>query len=141
MRMVEAIEEFDEQLKLAVNEATSSFGDGSVFIERFVTSPRHVEIQILADTHGNIVYVFERECSIQRRHQKVIEMAPAWSLPMELRTQLHEYAVKLTSGQNYLNAGTVEFLVDQENRPYFIEVNPRIQVRHNVLMSCSDMVA
>jgi len=132
MRVVRTREDLVPFWESASSEAQAAFGDGSVFIERFVERPRHIEVQIIGDGKGNVIHLWERDCSIQRRHQKVIEMAPAWSLPMELRTQLHEYAVKLTSGQNYLNAGTVEFLVDQENRPYFIEVNPRIQVEHTV---------
>jgi pyruvate carboxylase len=116
----------------ASSEALASFGDGSVFIERFVDRPRHIEVQIIGDGTGNVVHLWERDCSIQRRHQKVIEMAPAWSLPDELRAELHKYAVKLTSSAKYKNAGTVEFLVDSELRPYFIEVNPRIQVEHTV---------
>ena len=103
-----------------------------VFIERFVDRPRHIEVQIIGDGKGNVVHLWERDCSVQRRHQKVIEMAPAWSLPMDLRKQLHADAVRLTSEAKYLNAGTVEFLVDAENRYYFIEVNPRIQVEHTV---------
>lgn len=140
MRVVRTREDLVPFWESASSEALAAFGDGSVFIERFVERPRHIEVQIIGDGKGNVIHLWERDCSIQRRHQKVIEMAPAWSLPMELRTQLHEYAVELTSGQNYLNAGTVEFLVDQENRPYFIEVNPRIQVRHYVLMSCFEML-
>ena len=128
MRVVRTREELVPFWESASSEALAAFGDGSVFIERFVERPRHIEVQIIGDGRGNVIHLWERDCSIQRRHQKVIEMAPAWSLPDELRKELHEYAVKLTAGQNYLNAGTVEFLVDQENRPYFIEVNPRIQV-------------
>ena len=105
-----------------------SSGDGSVFIERFVDRPRHIEIQIIGDGKGNVVHLWERDCSVQRRHQKVIEMAPAWTLPMDLRTKLHADAVRLTAAAKYKNAGTVEFLVDAEGRYYFIEVNPRIQV-------------
>eukprot|EP00804_Cyclotella_cryptica_P025245 CCRYP_010356-RA/>CCRYP_010356-RA protein AED:0.04 eAED:0.04 QI:225/1/1/1/1/1/3/119/1229 len=132
MRVVRKREDLLPFWESASSEALASFGDGSVFIERFVERPRHIEVQIIGDGKGNVIHLWERDCSIQRRHQKVIEMAPAWSLPDSLRRELHEYAVKLTSGQNYLNAGTVEFLVDQENRPYFIEVNPRIQVEHTV---------
>jgi pyruvate carboxylase len=116
----------------ASSEALASFGDGSVFVERYIEKPRHIEVQILGDGTGNVIHLWERDCSIQRRHQKVIEMAPAWSLPDDLRAELHEYATRLTSEAKYKNAGTVEFLVDQELRPYFIEVNPRIQVEHTV---------
>ncbi len=91
-----------------------------------------IEVQIIGDGTGNVVHLWERDCSVQRRHQKVIEMAPAFTLPDDLRRQLHQYALQLTSAANYTNAGTVEFLVDSEMRPYFIEVNPRIQVEHTV---------
>jgi pyruvate carboxylase len=127
MRVVRKQEDLVPFWESASSEALASFGDGSVFIEKFVERPRHIEVQIIGDGKGNIIHLWERDCSIQRRHQKVIEMAPAWSLPDSLRAELHEYAVRLTGGQKYLNAGTVEFLVDMENRPYFIEVNPRIQ--------------
>jgi pyruvate carboxylase len=128
MRVVRNREDLIPFYESASSEALASFGDGSVFVERFVEKPRHIEVQIIGDGEGNVIHLWERDCSIQRRHQKVIEMAPAWSLPDELRAELHEYAVKLTSAAKYKNAGTVEFLVDSENRPYFIEVNPRIQV-------------
>ena len=132
MRVVRNREDLIPFFESASSEALASFGDGSVFIERFVEKPRHIEVQIIGDGEGNVIHLWERDCSIQRRHQKVIEMAPAWSLPDELRAELHEYAVKLTSAAKYKNAGTVEFLVDNENRPYFIEVNPRIQVSLNI---------
>lgn len=132
MRVVRNMDDLVPSFESASSEALASFGDGSVFIERFVDRPRHIEIQIIGDGKGNVVHLWERDCSIQRRHQKVIEMAPAWSLPMELREKLHEYAIKLTSAAKYKNAGTVEFLVDAELNPYFIEVNPRIQVEHTV---------
>eukprot|EP00325_Prymnesiales_sp_UTEX-LB-985_P003378 CAMPEP_0174704466 /NCGR_PEP_ID=MMETSP1094-20130205/8048_1 /TAXON_ID=156173 /ORGANISM="Chrysochromulina brevifilum, Strain UTEX LB 985" /LENGTH=1223 /DNA_ID=CAMNT_0015902527 /DNA_START=50 /DNA_END=3721 /DNA_ORIENTATION=- len=132
MRVVREMDDLIPFFESASSEAKASFGDGSVFIERFVTGPRHIEIQIIGDGKGNVVHLWERDCSVQRRYQKVIEMAPAWSLPMALRKQLHEDAVKLTSAAKYKNAGTVEFLVDDQNRHYFIEVNPRIQVEHTV---------
>jgi len=132
MRVVRKMEDLVSLFESASSEALASFGDGSVFIERFVERPRHIEVQILGDGTGNVVHLWERDCSIQRRHQKVIEMAPAFTLPDDLRKQLHEYAIELTSQANYKNAGTVEFLVDSELRPYFIEVNPRIQVEHTV---------
>jgi pyruvate carboxylase len=125
MRVVRKMEDLVSSFESAASEALASFGDGSVFIERFVDRPRHIEVQIIGDGTGNVVHLWERDCSVQRRHQKVIEMAPAWALPDDLRAQLHKYAVDLTSGANYKNAGTVEFLVDSELRPYFIEVNPR----------------
>lgn len=128
MRVVRNHEDLIPFYESASSEALASFGDGSVFVEKFVEKPRHIEIQIIGDGKGNVIHLWERDCSIQRRHQKVIEMAPAWSLPDNLRAELHKYAVQLTSAAKYKNAGTVEFLVDSENRPYFIEVNPRIQV-------------
>ena len=132
MRIVERVEDFREQMDRAVSEAISSFGDGAVFIERFVGSPRHIEIQILADTHGNVVYLFERECSIQRRHQKVIEEAPSAVLTPELRKQMGEAAVKVSKSCNYVGAGTVEFLLDENLNFYFLEMNTRLQVEHPV---------
>lgn len=132
MRVVRRMEDLVPFFESASSEALASFGDGSVFVERFVDRPRHIEVQIIGDGTGNVVHLWERDCSVQRRHQKVIEMAPAWTLPMEIRQDLHRYAVKLTSAANYKNAGTVEFLIDAELRPYFIEVNPRIQVEHTV---------
>ena len=132
MRVVRNMDDLVDMFEAASSEALASFGDGSVFVDRFVDRPRHIEIQILGDGSGNVVHLWERDCSVQRRHQKVIEMAPAWTLPDDLRAQLHQYAMQLTSAAKYKNAGTVEFLVDAEMRPYFIEVNPRIQVEHTV---------
>jgi len=132
MRVVRTMDNLVPFFEAASSEALASFGDGSVFIERFVDKPRHIEVQIIGDGTGNVVHLWERDCSVQRRHQKVIEMAPAWTLSDELRRELHDYAIKLTSAAKYKNAGTVEFLVDSEMRPYFIEVNPRIQVEHTV---------
>ncbi len=132
MRIVERVEDFKEQMDRAVSEAISSFGDGAVFIERFVGSPRHIEIQIMADTYGNIVYLFERECSIQRRHQKVIEEAPSAVLTPELRKEMGEAAVKVAKSCNYVGAGTVEFLLDENLNFYFLEMNTRLQVEHPV---------
>jgi acetyl-CoA carboxylase biotin carboxylase subunit len=132
MRIVEKIEEFEEQMKLAVSEATSAFGDGSVFIERYVAGPRHIEIQIVGDTHGNIVYLFERECYIQRRHQKVIEEAPSSVLTPEIRKAMGECAVNVGKACDYVGAGTVEFLLDENKKFYFLEMNTRLQVEHPV---------
>jgi propionyl-CoA carboxylase alpha chain len=142
MRIVERSEEFNEQLQLAISEATSAFGDGSVFIERFVTSPRHIEIQVMADTHGNCVYLFERECSIQRRHQKVIEEAPSSVLTPELRKAMGECAVLVAKACDYVGAGTVEFLIDDKLNFYFLEMNTRLQVEHPVteLITGKDLV-
>ncbi|HNB48840.1 MAG TPA: acetyl-CoA carboxylase biotin carboxylase subunit, partial [Chitinophagales bacterium] len=132
MRIVNNVEEFEEQMKLAVSEATSAFGDGSVFIEKFVTSPRHIEIQILGDTHGNIVHLFERDCSVQRRHQKVVEEAPSAVLTPALRKQMGEAAVQVAKSVNYIGAGTVEFIVNANLDFYFLEMNTRLQVEHPV---------
>lgn len=132
MRIVNALDEFKEQLQLAISEAQSAFGDGSVFIERYVSSPRHIEIQVMADTHGNTVYLFERECSIQRRHQKVVEEAPSAVLTPELRKEMGECAVRVAQACNYVGAGTVEFLVDEKLNFYFLEMNTRLQVEHPV---------
>lgn len=132
MRIVERKEDFREQMDRAVSEAISSFGDGAVFIERFVGSPRHIEIQILADTHGNVLYLFERECSIQRRHQKVIEEAPSAVLTPELRKKMGEAAVMVAKSCDYVGAGTVEFLLDEKHNFYFLEMNTRLQVEHPV---------
>jgi propionyl-CoA carboxylase alpha chain len=142
MRIVERSEEFKEQLQLAISEATSAFGDGSVFIERFVTSPRHIEIQVMADTQGNCVYLFERECSIQRRHQKVIEEAPSAVLTPELRKAMGECAVLVAKACDYVGAGTVEFLIDDKLNFYFLEMNTRLQVEHPVteLITGKDLV-
>ena len=132
MRIVHSKEDFSEQLKLAVSEAKSSFGDGAVFIERYISSPRHIEIQILGDNHGNTIHLFERECSIQRRHQKVIEEAPSSVLTPQLRKEMGECAVKIAKACNYSGAGTVEFLLDEKLNFYFLEVNTRLQVEHPV---------
>jgi len=132
MRMVENVEEFEEQMDRAVSEAISAFGDGAVFIEKFVTSPRHIEIQVLADSHGNVVHLFERECSIQRRHQKVVEEAPSSVLSPELRARMGAAAVQVAKSCDYLGAGTVEFLIDDKHDFYFLEMNTRLQVEHPV---------
>lgn len=132
MRVVENLEELPEQMERAISEATSAFGDGSVFIEKYVSSPRHIEIQVLADTHGNIVHLFERDCSIQRRHQKVVEEAPSVVLTPELRKEMGEAAVKVAKACDYVGAGTVEFLLDENMNFYFLEMNTRLQVEHPV---------
>ncbi|MBK6640012.1 MAG: acetyl-CoA carboxylase biotin carboxylase subunit [Bacteroidetes bacterium] len=132
MRIVEDASQFEEMMKLAVNEATSAFGDGSVFIERYVGSPRHIEVQVMGDMHGNIVHLFERECSVQRRHQKVIEEAPSSVLTTELRKEMGACAVQVAKSCNYVGAGTVEFLMDEKLNFYFLEMNTRLQVEHPV---------
>ncbi|MFE3870285.1 acetyl-CoA carboxylase biotin carboxylase subunit [Flavobacterium sp. ZS1P70] len=132
MRVVESESDFESQMNRAISEAISAFGDGSVFIEKYVASPRHIEIQVMADSHGNILYLFERECSIQRRHQKVIEEAPSSVLTPELRKKMGEAAVLVAKSCDYLGAGTVEFLLDENNNFYFLEMNTRLQVEHPV---------
>ncbi|MCG8331416.1 MAG: acetyl-CoA carboxylase biotin carboxylase subunit [Chitinophagales bacterium] len=132
MRMVEKEEEFVEQMERAISEATSAFGDGSVFLEKYITSPRHIEIQVLADNHGNYLHLFERECSVQRRHQKVVEEAPSAILTPELRAKMGEDAVNVAKACDYTGAGTVEFLVDEDLNYYFLEMNTRLQVEHPV---------
>ena len=132
MRIVENEAEFESQMNRAISEATNAFGDGSVFIEKYIGSPRHIEIQIMADSHGNILYLFERECSIQRRHQKVVEEAPSAVLTPELRKKMGEAAVVVAKSCDYLNAGTVEFLLDENYNFYFLEMNTRLQVEHPV---------
>ncbi|WP_435132563.1 acetyl-CoA carboxylase biotin carboxylase subunit [Formosa sp. A9] len=132
MRIVQSEKELEAQMKRAISEATSAFGDGSVFIEKYISSPRHIEIQILADTHGHTVHLFERECSIQRRHQKVIEEAPSSILTPELRDKMGEAAILVAKSCHYIGAGTVEFLLDDDNNFYFLEMNTRLQVEHPV---------
>jgi acetyl-CoA carboxylase biotin carboxylase subunit len=125
-------EDFEEQMGLAVSEAISAFGDGAVFIERYVSSPRHIEIQVLGDTHGNIVHLFERDCSVQRRHQKVIEEAPSFVLTPEIRERMGKCAVDVARSVNYTGAGTVEFIMDEKLDFFFLEMNTRLQVEHPV---------
>lgn len=132
MRVVNSADEFESQMNRAISEAASAFGDGSVFIEKYVGSPRHIEIQVMADSHGNTLYLFERECSIQRRHQKVVEEAPSSVLTPELRKQMGEAAVRVAQACNYIGAGTVEFLLDENRNFYFLEMNTRLQVEHPV---------
>jgi acetyl-CoA carboxylase biotin carboxylase subunit len=132
MRVVLKEEEFEEAIKLAQSEALSAFGDDSVFIEKYVGSPKHIEIQVLGDQHGNVVYLFERECSIQRRHQKLVEEAPSSCLTPEIRKKMGEAAVNVAKACNYFGAGTVEFLADEELNFYFLEMNTRLQVEHPV---------
>jgi acetyl-CoA carboxylase biotin carboxylase subunit len=142
MRVVEKEEDFVSQMDRAISEATNAFGDGSVFIEKYVTKPRHIEIQIMADSHDNVLYIFERECSIQRRHQKVVEEAPSSILTPEKRKEMGEAAVKVARACDYLGAGTVEFLMDGDLNFYFLEMNTRLQVEHPVseMISGLDLV-
>jgi len=132
MRIVEHVSEFEEQMQLAVSEATSAFGDGAVFIERYVTSPRHIEIQVLGDNYGNVVHLFERECSVQRRHQKVVEEAPSSVLSPQIREKMGKCAVDVAKSVNYSGAGTVEFILDENLDFFFLEMNTRLQVEHPV---------
>ena len=142
MRIVENGDDFEEQMKRAVSEAQSAFGDPSVFIEKYITSPKHIEIQVLGDHHGNIVHLFERECSIQRRHQKVVEEAPSGTLTEAARKKMGEAAVKVAKACDYYGAGTVEFIVDEAMNFYFLEMNTRLQVEHPVteLITGKDLV-
>ncbi|MBI6119089.1 acetyl-CoA carboxylase biotin carboxylase subunit [Salegentibacter maritimus] len=132
MRIVEEEKDLEDQMKRAISEAESAFGDGAVFIEKYVSSPRHIEIQVLADSHGNYFHLFERECSIQRRHQKVVEEAPSVVLDYKLRKQMGKAAVKVAKACDYVGAGTVEFLFDEHKNFYFLEMNTRLQVEHPV---------
>ncbi|MBT8287738.1 MAG: acetyl-CoA carboxylase biotin carboxylase subunit [Bacteroidia bacterium] len=132
MRIVQAEKDLESQMKRAISEAESAFGDGSVFIEKYISSPRHIEIQVMADDHGNILHFFERECSIQRRHQKVVEEAPSSVLSDELRAEMGRAATDVARSCDYLSAGTVEFLLDADQNFYFLEMNTRLQVEHPV---------
>ncbi len=131
MRIVNSLEEVTEAYDRAKSEAKAAFGNDEVYVERYIQNPKHIEVQILGDTHGNIVHLYERDCSVQRRHQKVVEIAPSVSLPIELRERICEAAVKLAKNVDYVNAGTMEFLVSN-GEFYFIEVNPRVQVEHTI---------
>ncbi|TWU02464.1 acetyl-CoA carboxylase biotin carboxylase subunit [Stieleria varia] len=132
MRVAEDEESLLTSVQQARTEAEAAFGNGGVYLERYVTSPRHIEVQVIADTHGNVCHLFERDCSVQRRHQKLIEEAPSPNLPEERRQAICDAAVRMIRGANYSNAGTVEFIVDANNDFFFIEVNARIQVEHPV---------
>lgn len=132
MRVVRKESELKENFERASSEALSAFGNGALFVERFIEHPRHIEVQILGDKHGNIVHLYERDCSIQRRHQKIIEMAPSPNLDPEVREKILKDAVTITKHVGYQNAGTVEFLLDSDGSHYFIEVNARLQVEHTV---------
>jgi pyruvate carboxylase len=139
MRRVEHREDLEEALRAARREAESAFGDATVFLEEAVVDPRHIEVQILADSAGNVVHLFERDCSVQRRHQKVVEIAPAPNLDPSLREQMCAHAVTFARAIGYVNAGTVEFLLSPDGRYVFIEMNPRIQVEHTVTEEVTDV--
>jgi len=132
MRVVKAEENMAKAYNEARSEAKSAFGDDTVFLEKFIENPKHIEVQILGDNYGNIVHLYERDCSVQRRFQKVVEVAPSASIPDETRQKLFDYAIKLANQVGYNNAGTVEFLINPKNEIFFIEVNPRIQVEHTI---------
>ncbi|KAG9307072.1 hypothetical protein G9A89_016900 [Geosiphon pyriformis] len=132
MRVVRDQTSLADSFERSKSEALAAFGDGSVFIERFLDKPRHIEVQLLADNAGNVIHLFERDCSVQRRHQKVVEVAPAMELETSIRDAILADAIKLAKAVNYRNAGTAEFLVDQQDKHYFIEINPRIQVEHTI---------
>ena len=132
MRIVNAEADIEKEFKEARDESKKAFGDDKIFIEKYLRSPKHIEVQVLADMYGNVVHLYDRDCSVQRRHQKVVEYAPAFSVPMETRKIILDSAVKLSKQVGYRSAGTLEFLVDADNHPYFIEMNPRIQVEHTV---------
>jgi pyruvate carboxylase subunit A len=132
LRVVRSDAELRENMEVASREARASFGDGSIFIEKYIERPHHIEFQILGDRHGHVIHLGERDCSIQRRHQKLIEIAPSLILTPKLRSEMGKAATTIARAVNYDNAGTVEFLLDQEGRFYFIEMNPRLQVEHTV---------
>ena len=132
MRIVNAPEELEKAYREAREESRKAFGDEQIFVEKYLRSPKHIEVQILADNYGNVVHLYDRDCSVQRRHQKVVEYAPAFTVPEEVRQRIFESSIRLVKHVGYRNAGTLEFLVDDQNNPYFIEMNPRIQVEHTV---------
>ncbi|WP_027125335.1 pyruvate carboxylase [Gelidibacter mesophilus] len=132
MRIIRKDEDLEQNFDSARNEALNSFGDDTMFLEKYVEDPKHIEVQIVADNHGNIRHLFERDCSVQRRHQKVVEIAPSHNVSDKVKQELYKYAVDIATEVNYNNIGTVEFLVDKEDNVFFIEVNPRIQVEHTV---------
>lgn len=139
MRIVYRESDMDKEFKEAIDESKKAFGDDQVFIEKYLRGPKHVEVQVLGDNYGNIVHLYDRDCSVQRRHQKVVEYAPAFSVPEKTRKIIFDSALKLCHKVGYRNAGTCEFLVDLEGNPYFIEMNPRIQVEHTVTELVTDV--
>src|SRR4028119_2341377 len=139
MRLVQTAGGLQEAVDAATSEAESAFGDPSVFLEQALVRPRHIEVQVLADAEGEVIHLYERDCSVQRRHQKVLEVAPAPNLDPDLRDRLCEDAVRFAREVGYLNAGTVEFLVGKDSEYAFIEMNPRIQVEHTVTEETTDV--
>lgn len=142
MRIVNEKSEFFDALDAAKREAKNAFGDDTVLLERYITSPRHIEIQVISDMHGNHFHLFERECSIQRRYQKIVEESPSSAVSAELRARMTEAAIKITSGINYLGAGTIELILDTDGSFYFLEMNTRLQVEHPVteMVTGTDLV-
>ena len=132
MRIVNTMEDLEKEFNEAKNESKKAFGDDKIFIEKYLRAPKHIEVQILGDNYGNVVHLYDRDCSVQRRHQKVVEYGAAFSIPDETRQIIFDSAIRLSKAVGYRNAGTLEFLVDADNNPYFIEMNPRIQVEHTV---------
>lgn len=132
MRVLRSADDVEKNFNEARREAKNAFGDDTVFFEKFIESPKHIEVQVVADRHGSVMHLYERDCSLQRRFQKIVEVAPAFNLPPAVTAKLHQYAVDICAAVGYNNVGTVEFLVDKAGQIYFIEVNPRIQVEHTV---------
>ena len=132
MRIVNDPADLEKEFNEARNESKKAFGDDMIFVEKYLKGPKHIEVQVIGDNYGNVVHLFDRDCSVQRRHQKVVEYAPAFTIPDETREKIFDAAIRLCKNVGYVNAGTLEFLVDRDNNPYFIEMNPRIQVEHTV---------
>ncbi|MEL6871180.1 MAG: ATP-grasp domain-containing protein, partial [Pseudomonadota bacterium] len=132
MRIVHDAAQFDQELAAAQREAQSSFGDDKMLVEKYLTEPRHIELQVFADTHGNTVHLFDRDCSIQRRHQKIVEEAPAPNIDGGVRQAMADAAIKAAAAIDYVGAGTIEFLLDGDGQFYFMEMNTRLQVEHPV---------
>jgi pyruvate carboxylase len=132
MRLITKPEEMESAYDMTQSEALKAFGSADIFLEKYLEEPKHIEVQIIADTHGNTIHLYERDCSVQRRYQKVVEIAPAFTVPDDVRAKIHDDAVKIAKAVDYVNAGTVEFLVDKHNNHYFIETNPRVQVEHTI---------
>lgn len=139
MRIVNREEDLEKEFNEAKNESKKAFGDDMIFIEKYLKGPKHIEVQIVGDNYGNVVHLYDRDCSVQRRHQKVVEYAPAFSIPETVRQEIFDASIRLAKTVGYRNAGTLEFLVDADNHPYFIEMNPRIQVEHTVSEMVTDI--